>query len=41
MEHEVVVLKTDTSADKLRVGSNHELSEHADVGEVQVARDPG
>jgi uncharacterized cupredoxin-like copper-binding protein len=33
MEHEVVVLKTDTPADKLKVGANHEVSEDASVGE--------
>jgi uncharacterized cupredoxin-like copper-binding protein len=32
-EHEVVVLKTDTPADKLQVGANHEVSEAASVGE--------
>ncbi|HEV8653769.1 MAG TPA: plastocyanin/azurin family copper-binding protein [Actinomycetes bacterium] len=32
-EHEVVVLKTDTPADKLKVGANHEVSEAASVGE--------
>jgi uncharacterized cupredoxin-like copper-binding protein len=32
-EHEVVVLKTDTPADQLKVGSNHEVSEDASVGE--------
>jgi uncharacterized cupredoxin-like copper-binding protein len=32
-EHEVVVLKTDTPADKLEVGANHEVSEAASVGE--------
>jgi uncharacterized cupredoxin-like copper-binding protein len=32
-EHEVVVLKTDTPADKLQVGANHEVSEVASVGE--------
>ena len=30
--HEVVVLKTDTPADKLKVGANHEVSEDASVG---------
>jgi uncharacterized cupredoxin-like copper-binding protein len=33
MEHEVIVLKTDTPADKLKVGANHEVSEDASVGE--------
>jgi uncharacterized cupredoxin-like copper-binding protein len=33
MEHEVVVLKTDTPADQLKVGANHEVSEDASVGE--------
>jgi uncharacterized cupredoxin-like copper-binding protein len=33
MVHEVVVLKTDTPADKLKVGANHEVSESASVGE--------
>ena len=33
MVHEVVVLKTDTPADKLKVGANHEVSEDASVGE--------
>ena len=32
-EHEVVVLKTDTPADKLKVDANHEVSEAASVGE--------
>src|SRR6266511_3015310 len=32
-EHEVVVLKTDTPADKLKVGANHAVSEAASVGE--------
>ena len=31
--HEVVVLKTDTPAGKLKVGANHEVSEDASVGE--------
>ncbi len=33
MVHEVVVLKTDTPADELKVGANHEVSEDASVGE--------
>ncbi len=33
MEHEVVVLKTDTPAAQLKVGANHEVSEDASVGE--------
>ena len=33
MEHEVVVLKTDTPAAQLKVGANHEVSEKASVGE--------
>jgi len=33
MVHEVIVLKTDTPADKLKVGANHEVSEAASVGE--------
>jgi uncharacterized cupredoxin-like copper-binding protein len=33
MEHEVIVLKTDTPADQLKVGANHEVSEDASVGE--------
>jgi uncharacterized cupredoxin-like copper-binding protein len=33
MVHEVVVLKTDTPADKLKVDANHEVSEDASVGE--------
>jgi uncharacterized cupredoxin-like copper-binding protein len=33
MEHEVVVLKTDTPADKLKVGADHTVSEDASVGE--------
>jgi uncharacterized cupredoxin-like copper-binding protein len=33
MEHEVVVLKTDTPADQLKVEANHEVSEDASVGE--------
>jgi uncharacterized cupredoxin-like copper-binding protein len=32
-EHEVVVLKTDTPADQLKVEANHEVSEDASVGE--------
>lgn len=39
MEHEVVVLKTHTPADKLKAGSNHEVSEDPSVGEVRAARD--
>ena len=31
--HEVVVLKTDAAAGKLKVGANHEVSEDASVGE--------
>ena len=31
--HEVIVLKTDTPAGKLKVGANHEVSEAASVGE--------
>jgi uncharacterized cupredoxin-like copper-binding protein len=38
--HEVVVLKTDTPADKLKVGANHEVSEDASVGEDSET-DPG
>ncbi len=38
--HEVIVLKTDTPADKLKVGANHELSESASVGEDSET-DPG
>src|SRR6266516_4557339 len=33
MEHEVVVLKTDTPADQLKVGADHTVSEDASVGE--------
>jgi uncharacterized cupredoxin-like copper-binding protein len=33
MVHEVVVLKTDTPADQLKVGANHEVSEDTSVGE--------
>jgi uncharacterized cupredoxin-like copper-binding protein len=33
MVHEVVVLKTDTPADQLKVEANHEVSEDASVGE--------
>jgi uncharacterized cupredoxin-like copper-binding protein len=33
MEHEVIVLKTDTPAAQLKVGANHEVSEDASVGE--------
>lgn len=33
MEHEVVVLKTDTPADQLKVGADHAVSEDASVGE--------
>jgi uncharacterized cupredoxin-like copper-binding protein len=39
-EHEVVVLKTDTPADKLKVGANHEVGEDASVGEDSET-DPG
>lgn len=38
--HEVVVLKTDTPADALKVGANHEVSEDASVGEDSET-DPG
>jgi uncharacterized cupredoxin-like copper-binding protein len=38
--HEVVVLKTDTPAGKLKVGANHEVSEDASVGEDSET-DPG
>src|SRR6266498_1118590 len=38
--HEVVVQKTDTPADKLEVGANHEVSEDASVGEDSET-DPG
>lgn len=33
MEHEVVVLKTDTPADQLKVGADHTVSEDTSVGE--------
>jgi uncharacterized cupredoxin-like copper-binding protein len=33
MVHEVIVLKTDTPANQLKVGANHEVSEDASVGE--------
>jgi uncharacterized cupredoxin-like copper-binding protein len=33
MVHEVVVLKTDTPADQLKVGADHTVSEDASVGE--------
>jgi uncharacterized cupredoxin-like copper-binding protein len=33
MEHEVIVLKTNTPAAQLKVGANHEVSEDASVGE--------
>jgi uncharacterized cupredoxin-like copper-binding protein len=39
-EHEVVVLKTDTPADELKVGANHEVSESASVGEASETQ-PG
>jgi len=39
-EHEVVVLKTDTPADKLKVEADHKVSEDASVGEVSET-DPG
>jgi uncharacterized cupredoxin-like copper-binding protein len=38
--HEVVVLKTDTPAGKLKVGADHEVSEDASVGEDSET-DPG
>jgi uncharacterized cupredoxin-like copper-binding protein len=38
--HEVVVLKTATPADALKVGANHEVSEDASVGEDSET-DPG
>jgi uncharacterized cupredoxin-like copper-binding protein len=38
--HEVVVLKTDTPANELKVGANHEVSESASVGEDSET-DPG
>jgi uncharacterized cupredoxin-like copper-binding protein len=40
MVHEVIVLKTDTPADKLKVGADHKISEDASVGEDSET-DPG
>ncbi|HZD00981.1 MAG TPA: sulfocyanin-like copper-binding protein [Actinomycetes bacterium] len=38
IEHEVVVLKTDTPADQLKVGADHRVSEDASVGEVSETK---
>ena len=35
MEHELVVIKTNTSASKLKVGSNNRVSEKGSVGEIE------
>ena len=37
-EHEMIVLKTDTPADQLKVGSDHKVSESDSVGEVSETK---